>query len=306
MWRNRYNLYFLLIVSLLILGLIAGCSSVKTPPASSTAAQEITISLPDRVIGTVFVTDQGKALKKAQFTSSDGFVSLAIDQGTVLLDKDSRPLLNIEATIDTAIPLPPENAQIIGNVVDIQPQEAVIDPSLKITLKYDPSLLPQGANENNLAIYNYSGNAWEMTRYRNIDTEANQVTTIVDRFGKYSILLPAEPVEITPVAQPGPVSTNLFGVLHNGKPTFAEFGSSTCAPCKYMRGIIEQLALDYQDRMNVVIIEVYEQREVPPLYRIMTIPTQIIFNSSGTEITRHIGVWEREQIEAELIKAGIP
>ncbi len=306
MSRNRYNLFGLLIASLLILGLIAGCSSVKTPPASSTSTQEITISLPNNVSGMVLVTDQGKVLKNAQITSSDGFISLFIDQGTALLDKDSRPLLNIEATIDTAIPIPPENAQIIGNVVDIQPQDVMIDPSIKITLKYDPSILPEGADENDLSIYNYNGNSWEKTRYRNIDAEANQVTTIVDRFGKYSILLAAELVEITPVVQPGPVSTNLFGVLHNGKPTFAEFGSSTCAPCKYMRGIIEQLALDYKDRINVVIIEVYEQREVPPLYRIMTIPTQIIFDTNGVEVQRHIGVWEREQIEAELIKAGIP
>lgn len=306
MWQKRKNLLYLLIASLLILGLIGGCSSVKTPPASSTATQEITISLPDSVVGTILVTDQGKALKNAQVTSSDGFISIFVNQGTVLLDDNNRPLQRISAVIDAAIPLPPENAQIIGNVVDIQPQEVVIYPSLKITLKYDPLILPQGANEDDLSIYNYNGNSWEITHYRNIDAEANQVTTIIDRFGKYSILLAAEPVETTPAEQPGLVSTNLFGVLHNGKPTFAEFGSSTCAPCKYMRGIIEQLALDYKDRTNVVIIEVYEQRDVASLYRIMTMPTQIIFDSNGVEIKRHIGVWEREQIDTALIDAGIP
>ena len=190
--------------------------------------------------------------------------------------------------------------------MDIQPLDGAIDPALKLTLKYDLSALPQGANENDLGIYNYTGGNWELIRYKNIDTKASQITTIISRFGKYSILLPAKPAETTSSGtQTIYASTDLLAALRNGKPTFAEFGSSTCIPCKQMRGIIEQLAADYKDKMNVVIIEVYEQREVAPLYRIMTIPTQIIFDSNGNEVTRHIGVWEREQIEIELKKVGV-
>jgi len=93
--------------------------------------------------------------------------------------------------------------------------------------------------------------------------------------------------------------------LANGKPTLAEFGSSTCVPCKQMKPILEKLATEYKGKLNVVIVEVYEQKELTQQYGIMAIPTQIVFDSSGKEITRHMGLWPREEIIAQLKKMGI-
>ena len=116
MRRNRYNLLSLLVVSLFISGLVAGCSSGITLSAAptNTATQEVTISLPGDVVNTILITDQGKSLKKTQITSSDGNITLSIDQGTALLNNVKQPLQSINALIDTTIPLPPENAQLLG------------------------------------------------------------------------------------------------------------------------------------------------------------------------------------------------
>jgi thioredoxin 1 len=301
MWRNRYKFQYLVIISLLSLVLTLGCSSRSTPSVTSGVNQEINISLPGNISGTILVTDQGKLLKKAQITSSDGNISLSIDAGTTLLDNNNKPLQSIKVAIDSSIPIPPQNVVMIGNMIEIQPLGANINPSLRLALKYDPSLLPQEVNENELWISNYTGNSWEMVRYKNIDTGANQVTTKISRFGRYSILSPTTPR----VNQPGPTSGNFLEALHNGKPTLAEFGSSTCIPCKQMRPILEQLSADYEDKLNVTIVEIYEEREVTRLFQILTIPTQIIFDINGNEVTRHIGVWEREQIEAELAQVGV-
>jgi FKBP-type peptidyl-prolyl cis-trans isomerase 2 len=100
-------------------------------------------------------------------------------------------------------------------------------------------------------------------------------------------------------------SVPLGQALANGKPTIAEFGASTCIPCKQMKPILEKLAVEYEGKLNVVIVEVYEQRELTQQYGIMAIPTQIVFNSSGKEVTRHIGLWPREEIVAQLKKMGI-
>jgi len=94
----------------------------------------------------------------------------------------------------------------------------------------------------------------------------------------------------------GLTSLPLGQALSNGKPTLAEFGSSTCAPCKQMRSILEELAVEYKGKLNVVIVEVYEQMELARQYGIMIMPTQIVFDSSGKEVTRHTGVWSREEI----------
>jgi FKBP-type peptidyl-prolyl cis-trans isomerase 2 len=100
-------------------------------------------------------------------------------------------------------------------------------------------------------------------------------------------------------------SIPLMQVLGNGKPTLAEFGASTCIPCKQMKPILEQLAIEYEGKLNVVIVEVYEQMELTRSYSIITIPTQIVFDSSGKEITRHIGLWPMEEIVAQLKKMGV-
>lgn len=99
-------------------------------------------------------------------------------------------------------------------------------------------------------------------------------------------------------------SIPLGQALSNGLPTIAELGSSKCIPCKQMKPILEKLAIDYEGRVNVAIIDVYEQMELARQYQIVGIPTQIVFDSSGKEVTRHIGVWSREDIIAELKKMG--
>ncbi|GAI49912.1 unnamed protein product, partial [marine sediment metagenome] len=52
-------------------------------------------------------------------------------------------------------------------------------------------------------------------------------------------------------------------------------------------------------------VEVYEQMDLTRQYGIMAIPTQIVFDSEGQEITRHIGFWSKEEIIAQLKKMGI-
>jgi FKBP-type peptidyl-prolyl cis-trans isomerase 2 len=100
-------------------------------------------------------------------------------------------------------------------------------------------------------------------------------------------------------------SVPLGQALSSGKPTIAEFGASTCIPCKQMKPILEGLAGEYKGKLNVVIVEVYEQMELTRQHGIMAIPTQIVFDSNGKEITRHMGLWPREEIIAQLKNMGI-
>ena len=71
-----------------------------------------------------------------------------------------------------------------------------------------------------------------------------------------------------------------------------------------MKPILEELVAEYGDKLNVVIVEVYEHRDLTNQYGIMAIPTQIFFDSSGKEVTRHMG-WPKEEIIAQLKKMGV-
>jgi len=143
-------------------------------------------------------------------------------------------------------------------------------------------------------------------------TEVSETTIKIDAnhpLAGQDLVFDIELVEIG-ASQSGPTGLDLASVpltqvLGNGKPTLAEFGSSTCVPCKQMKPILEELAVEYQGKLNVVIVEVYEQRELTQQYGIMAIPTQIVFDSSGKEVTKHIGLWPKEEIVAQLKKMGV-
>jgi peptidylprolyl isomerase len=100
-------------------------------------------------------------------------------------------------------------------------------------------------------------------------------------------------------------STNLAAALSSGKPTLAEFGSTTCIPCKQMKPILEELASTYKDKVNIVIIEIYDNRDLANQYKIMAMPTQVVFDSNGQEVNRHMGFWSKEEIIAKFKEIGI-
>ena len=106
-------------------------------------------------------------------------------------------------------------------------------------------------------------------------------------------------------SEPNLDSIPLERALSNGKPTLAEFGRGVCVPCKAMKPILEELSVEYKGRLNVVIVEIDDHLNLTRQYGIMAIPTQIFFDSSGKEITRHIGFWSKEEIIAQSKKLGI-
>ena len=100
-------------------------------------------------------------------------------------------------------------------------------------------------------------------------------------------------------------SIPLEQALSNGKPTLAEFGRGVCVPCKEMKPILEELATEYQGNLNVVIVEVDDRMDQVRQYGIMAIPTQIVFDSNGNKITRHVGFWPKEEMVEQFRNMGI-
>ena len=100
-------------------------------------------------------------------------------------------------------------------------------------------------------------------------------------------------------------SIPLEQALSSGLPTLAEFGRGICVSCKAMKPILEELATEYEGKLNVVIVEIDDHMDQAREYEIMAIPTQIIFDSSGKEAFRHVGFWAKEDIIAQLKQIGI-
>jgi len=297
---------FLLVI--LLGGILCACGS---PAPEVTNEEELsTYQMEIDLLGAkheASVDSLGKLEAKINLSSADDEVSLSLNEGTILLDKDEKPLQTIHVAVDPSPPPPPEYAHIIGTVYDLTPQGATFNPPLKFTISYDPAELPQGLRESDVYIACYEDSKWGKVPYKQVDTEKHRVTTQVSHFARYSILAPRElpKPQPKPSPQPGITSISLEQALSSGKPTLAEFGSNTCMPCKQMKPILEELAIEYEDKLNVVIVEVYEHRDLASQYQIMAIPTQIFFDSSGKETTRHIGFWSKEEIITRLKEVGI-
>jgi len=111
-------------------------------------------------------------------------------------------------------------------------------------------------------------------------------------------------------SQPSPTGLDLASIpleqaLSSGLPTLSEFGRGICVPCKAMKPILGELATEYEGKLNVVIVEIDDHMDQAQEYGIMAIPTQIFFDSSGQEITRHMGFYAKDDIIAQLKKMGI-
>ena len=301
----------LLLVAALSLVLATISCQSATPPQTENMkpAFELQIDMPG-ASHALLLNSEGRLLARADLASDDGTVILSVDKNTGFLDKDGRPLSSIWVKPEPELLPLAEGARIIGTVYSLGPQDATFNAPLKLTLSYDPQEIPEDVREDDVYIVPYDkSTGWGSYSYKRVETDKHQVTTQIERFTRYAVLAPVRPSSPQPIKEVTPVSDLTLIPLHealsSGKPTLAEFGASTCVPCKQMKPILEQLAIDYEGKLNIVIIEVYEQMELARQHGIMAIPTQIVFGSSGQEVTRHMGLWPREEIIAQLEEMGI-
>ena len=305
---------YLVICSALIAGnlLLVSCTA---PPSARLSSNEdaTTYQLVIDLLGTkyeVLVDDHGRLTNSVELASANGKVNLLIYKDTKFLDKDKKPLQHMEVATDNNLTRPPENAEIIGDIYKIIPEGAIIDPPLSLTLSYDTGELPKDVDENDVYISSYiEDTGWGKWQYKRVDTENHKVTTKLSQFSRFAVLAPL-PITLsqftsTPTFKVDLASKSLAKALSSGKPTLAEFGWRTCIPCKEMKPILEELAVKYEGKLNVVIVEVYEQEELTSQYGIRSIPTQILFDSGGKEIMRHAGLWPKAEIITQLKKRGI-
>ena len=88
-------------------------------------------------------------------------------------------------------------------------------------------------------------------------------------------------------------------------PKLLDFGAGTCIPCKAMAPILKELAEEYKGRVEIRIIEVYQEKELTRINGIRLIPTQIFFDSKNKEVFRHQGFMDKEEIKKVFDEMGV-
>jgi thioredoxin 1 len=115
-----------------------------------------------------------------------------------------------------------------------------------------------------------------------------------------------EQLQAQPISEP-PTNTGkeLKNALQSGQPVLVDFGSNKCIPCRQIRPILKEIEKEYDGKAHVLIIDVFENRELAREYRIQLIPTLVFFNRSGKEAFRRSGTWDKNSIVRKLREAGI-
>ena len=86
-------------------------------------------------------------------------------------------------------------------------------------------------------------------------------------------------------------SEEAFDKLITGDvPVLVDFWATWCGPCRMIAPIVEEIAVQYADKVIVAKVDVDEQGELAQRYRIMNIPTLLLFK--GGEIVDK-AIWSR-------------
>lgn len=87
-----------------------------------------------------------------------------------------------------------------------------------------------------------------------------------------------------------------------GMVTMVDLGAKSCIPCKMMAPILVELEKQYNGKAAVVFIDVREDYDAAERFRIRAIPTQIFFDKTGREVSRHEGFMDKKTASGMLNK----
>ena len=88
-------------------------------------------------------------------------------------------------------------------------------------------------------------------------------------------------------------------------PRFVDLGTTTCAPCKVMLGVMQELETTYPDSLKVQFVNTHDDPDAAERLNIRSIPTQIFYDASGKELFRHEGFFPKEDILAKWKELGV-
>ncbi|MFH0801350.1 MAG: thioredoxin [bacterium] len=92
-------------------------------------------------------------------------------------------------------------------------------------------------------------------------------------------------------------------VLESIKPVLVDFWADWCPPCRKVAPILEGVVQKYPDSFTLVKLNVDDSPRTSTEYKILNIPTMILF-SGGNEIARTIGYMPEEKV-IEFLSAHI-
>ncbi|OYT93031.1 MAG: thioredoxin [Burkholderiales bacterium PBB3] len=86
-------------------------------------------------------------------------------------------------------------------------------------------------------------------------------------------------------------------VLQSANPVLVDYWAEWCGPCKMIAPILDEVSAAYEGKLNIVKMNVDENREIPAKFGIRGIPTLMLFRDGQLAATK-VGALSKSQLIA--------
>ncbi len=92
---------------------------------------------------------------------------------------------------------------------------------------------------------------------------------------------------------------NFQRVIAGDQPVLVDFWAEWCGPCRVMNPVLAEFATEHADTMRVVKVNVDDSPETAQRYRILGIPTMLVFKD-GEVVKQLVGAMPKQRLELAL------
>lgn len=91
-------------------------------------------------------------------------------------------------------------------------------------------------------------------------------------------------------------------VMQASRPVFVDFWAEWCGPCRMVSPVIEELAREYEGRVDFVKVNVDDANELASRYNVFSIPTLALFKN-GQVVDQQVGAASKESYRNMIDRA---